>query len=208
MSPCGLQAIAYSSPVPVARVRRERLQWGQGLLWESMSAKARSPGTGLEKAQRTVPGRKTELNNETYSQDTKQISVFMTTCHRNMTTETILHAGLRLCIIHSRKMKRWNWNPCVELHTTLSAGTGSSCTNLKGHFEEVFGDLHHSRVSQLSWHTDPGVWGDDCVAQFLDGDDHRPVRNHWRKMLKLVKNYNKILLIKKTCIKNSVGLHI
>lgn len=49
----------------------------------------------------------------------------------------------------------------------LSAGT-----DLKGHFEEVFGDLHHSRVSQLSRHTDPGVRGDDRVAQLLDGDDH------------------------------------
>lgn len=55
---------------------------------------------------------------------------------------------------------------------TLSAKKAISWTYLKSHFEEIFGNLHYSRVSQLARHADPRVRGGDGIAQLFDGDDH------------------------------------
>jgi len=50
---------------------------------------------------------------------------------------------------------------------------------VEGHLQDIFGDLHDARVSQLPGHTHPGVGGGHGVAQLPDGDDDDSVRDHW-----------------------------
>lgn len=53
-----------------------------------------------------------------------------------------------------------------------------SATHLKGHLQDILGDLHDARVSQLPGDAHPGVGGGHGVAQLLDGVDGHTVRDH------------------------------
>lgn len=53
------------------------------------------------------------------------------------------------------------------------------CTYVKGHLQDILGDLHDAGVSELPWNAHPGVGGGHGVAQLLEGDDDNPVWDHW-----------------------------
>lgn len=51
-------------------------------------------------------------------------------------------------------------------------------THIEGSLQDVLGDLHDARVSQLSWHTHPGIGSGHGIGQLLDGNDDDSVWDH------------------------------
>lgn len=74
----------------------------------------------------------------------------------------------------------------LSTHTHSSITVSNHChenssayvTHIEGHLQNVLGDLHDARVAEFTGHTHPGVGRGHGIAQLLDGDDDRAVRNH------------------------------
>ena len=51
-------------------------------------------------------------------------------------------------------------------------------THIEGHFQNVLGDLHDTRVSHLACHADPRVGRRHGVTELLNGNNYSTVRDH------------------------------